>query len=75
MIWEEKDMFSQLSKMKKVLSVGAIAASMAVMLTGCGGSQSASSSSGSGAAQQEISGKISASIEFFVILASKDSIN
>ena len=53
-------MFSQLSKMKKVLSVGAIAASMAVVLTGCGGSQSSSSSS-SGAAQQEISGKISAS--------------
>ena len=53
-------MCSQLSKMKEVLSVGAIAASMAVVLTGCGGSQSSSSSS-SGAAQQEISGKISAS--------------
>lgn len=49
------------NKMKKLLSIGAVVASTAVLLTGCGGgSQQAASSSSSGAAQ-EISGKISAS--------------
>ncbi|WP_298461251.1 phosphate ABC transporter substrate-binding protein [uncultured Mitsuokella sp.] len=52
------DMFN---KMKKLLSIGAVVASTAVLLTGCGGGgQQAASSSSSGAAQ-EISGKISAS--------------
>lgn len=49
------------NKMKKLLSIGAVVASTAVLLTGCGGGgQQAASSSSSGAAQ-EISGKISAS--------------
>ena len=49
------------NKMKKLLSIGAVVASTAVLFTGCGGGgQQAASSSSSGAAQ-EISGKISAS--------------
>ncbi|MDY4474849.1 substrate-binding domain-containing protein, partial [Mitsuokella sp.] len=51
------DMFN---KMKKLLSFGAVVASTAVLLTGCGGGSQQAASSGSGAAQ-EISGKISAS--------------
>ncbi len=46
------------TKMKKVFAAGALALSAAMLITGCGGGQSASSGSG---AATELSGKVSAS--------------